>query len=385
MNLPVYLDNNATTRVDPRVLQAMLPTFTEHYGNPASSTHSFGWYADELVAIAREQVAAAVGALPGELIFTAGATEANNLAIRGLAAARLRHGGRLHAVTVATEHHSVLQPFKILRDLGIEVTVLGVLQDGSLPLESLASALRPETFLVSLMLANNEIGAVHDVAALAEVAHAYGAAVHCDATQALGKLSLDVSSLKVDLLSLSAHKAYGPKGVGALYRRSASGVELEPLITGSGQESGVRSGTLNVPGIVGFGKACALISSELATEAVRVRALSELMWRALEERVTGIMLNGPTLERRLPGNLNFSIRNRDVQGALPRFAGKIAVSVAAACTSVTGESSHVLDAIEVERRGGRSAIRIGLGRFTTEEEVRYAVEVIREAFSGGGS
>jgi cysteine desulfurase len=363
----IYLDHHATTPVDARVLEAMLPFFTERYGNASSRTHRAGWQAQDAVEGARKQVASLMGADARELIFTSGATEANHLAIMGVASAAPAE--RRHIVTVATEHKAVLEPLRRLALEGWSVTELPVPATGLLDPGAVAAAVTAATALVSVMLAHNEIGVLQPLAEIARAAHAGGALVHTDAVQALGKVPVDLHALGVDLASFSAHKLYGPKGVGALY--IARGVEkrMRPVVTGGGQERGMRGGTLNVPGIVGFGAACAVAASEMAREAARLATLRERLWRGLCERAGGVTLNGAA-EPRLPGNLNVQVAG--VEGE-PLLLGltEIAVSSGAACLSA--EPSHALLALGLSRDAALASLRFGLGRHTTAEDVDLAV------------
>lgn len=382
---PVYLDNHATTRTDPRVLEAMLPFFTETYGNAASTTHAFGWAAKEAVEAARAAVAAAVGARPREIVFTSGATESNNLALCGMARHARRQGR--HVVSVATEHPSVLDPLARLEREGIEVTLLPVVQApdetaGLVRPGELAAALRADTFLVSVMLANNETGAVQPVAEIARACRAHGAVLHCDATQAVGKVPVDVERLQVDLMSFSAHKLYGPKGVGALYVRTRNPqVRLAPVLEGGGHEGGLRSGTLNVPAIVGFARAVELCCEEMPREMERLGALRDRLFRGLAERLEGVTLNGPSLARpglRLPGNLNVSFRGVDGESLL-LSCKHLALSSGAACSSAEPEPSHVLRAMGLGADEARASVRFGLGRFNTAEEIDFAAATLADA------
>jgi cysteine desulfurase len=384
VDLPVYMDNHATTRVDPRVVEAMLPYFTEQYGNPGSVSHSFGWHAKEAVDAARAEIAAAIGAGERDIVFSSGATESNNLAIRGIAD-RVRRKGN-HFVTVATEHKSVLDPLARLSRRGFEVTLVPVEQAtseraGLIDLNRLAEAIRPETLLVSVMLANNEIGVIQPLTEIAAICRQRGVPLHCDATQAVGKMPVDVDVLGVDLMSFTAHKIYGPKGVGALYvRRRNSAARLQPQLDGGGQEGGVRSGTLNVPGIVGFAKAVSLCLAEMADERPRLAALRDRLYSGLVERLEGVTLNGPVLadERRLPGNLNTSFAYVNGE-ALMMSMQQLAVSSGSACTSANPEPSHVLRALGLDEDQTRASLRFGLGRFTTADEVEFAVGAVAEA------
>jgi cysteine desulfurase len=391
--LPIYLDNHATTRVDPRVLEAMLPLFTETFGNAGSVNHSFGWEAKAAVDAARESIAAAIGAEAREIVFTSGATESNNLAIRGLAERARRKGN--HIVSATTEHKAVLDPLKRLARRAFEVTLLDVEQHGSpragwLDPQKVAAAIRADTLLVSVMLANNEIGVIQPIAEIAAVCASRGVPLHCDATQAVGKIPVDAQQLGASLMSFTAHKIYGPKGVGALYvRRAGGGVRLEPLIDGGGQENGLRSGTLNVPGIVGFAKALELCVAELPAEMMRLAALRERLWNGLLQAVPDVVLNGPPFSTakdlpqagahslRLPGNLNcsFPLVNGE---ALMMSMKTIAVSSGSACTSANPEPSHVLAALGLSEDLTRASLRFGIGRFNSEEEIDYAIAAVAE-------
>jgi cysteine desulfurase len=373
--LPIYLDNNSTTRVDPRVLEAMLPFFGEHYGNAASRTHSFGWKADQAVEQARAEVAELIGASPREMVFTSGATESNNLALKG-AAGMYRSKGN-HLVTGRTEHKAVLDPCRRLEHEGFEVTFLPVDRHGQVSAAQVADALTERTILVSVMTANNEVGTLQPVAEIGRLCKKRGVLFHTDAAQAAGKVPFDVEEVGADLVSLSAHKMYGPKGVGALYvRRQGPHVRLEPLFDGGGHERGLRSGTLPVPLVVGFGKACAVSQAEMTEEAQRLRGLRERLRAGIQERLSDTCLNGHP-EQRLPGNLNLSFAY--VQGeALLMALRTVAVSSGSACTSASVEPSYVLRALGLDDDLAHSSIRFGLGRFNTVEEVDYVIdEVVR--------
>jgi cysteine desulfurase len=381
---PIYMDNHATTRLDPRVLEAMLPYFTEIYGNAASTSHTFGWQARDAVEAARETIAAAIGAKSREIFFTSGATESNNLAIRGVAE-RAQHKGK-HLVSVCTEHPSVLDPLEKLGRRGFEVTLLPVLQApdaraGLIVPEQLTAAIRGDTILVSVMLANNEIGAIQPLAEIARISHASGVPVHTDATQAVGKIRVDVGDLDVDLMSFTAHKIYGPKGVGALYvRRRTPPIRIEPLLYGGGHEMGLRSGTLNVPGIIGFARAIELAIQEMPEESVRLRSLRDRLHQGLCAAIPRTALNGPTLEPpglRLPGNLNMSFAGVDGETILLNLK-EVALSSGSACTSATPEPSHVLRALGVGDEAVRSSLRFGLGGSNTREEVEFAIQRLSE-------
>jgi cysteine desulfurase len=379
--LPIYLDNHATTPVDPRVLEAMLPYFTERFGNAGSTSHSFGHDAKAAVDQSRENIAAGIGCSPREIVFTSGATESNNLALRGVAERTRRRGN--HIVSVTSEHKAVLDPLRRLARKGFEVTLLPVLQTGSpaaglLKPEHVEQSLRDDTLLVSVMLANNEIGILQDIPAISKLCKAKGIILHCDATQAVGKIPVDVEELGVDLMSFSAHKIYGPKGVGALYvRRGSPGVRLEPLLDGGGQENGLRSGTLNVPGIVGFAKALELCLAELPAEMVRLNELRQRLWDGLRREIPDVALNGPDWSKsagliRLPGNLNCTFPFVDGEALLINMKD-VAVSSGSACTSANPEPSHVLRALGLPEDLTRASLRFGLGRFTTAEEIDFAI------------
>ena len=363
----IYLDHHATTPVDARVLETMLPFFTAKFGNAASKQHQFGWDAADAVERARKQVAALVGAGSKDIVFTSGATEANNLAIKG--AAKARRGERNHIVTVVTEHKAVLDPIASLAKDGWQVTVLPVNRDGLIDLGSLTEAITERTALVSVMTANNEIGVVQPVRQAAAAAHAKGAWFHTDAVQAVGKVPFDVEDLDVDLASVTAHKVYGPKGIGALYvRRKGRPVTIAAEIDGGGHERGMRSGTLNVPGIVGFGRAAEIARVEMVTEAARVAALRDRLLGGLQARTDGMTVNGSTAAR-LPGNLNVSFEGVDGEALLVSL-DDIAVSSGAACTQA--EPSHVLLALGLSRERALASLRFGIGRGTTSAEIDYA-------------
>jgi cysteine desulfurase len=368
VKLPVYMDNHATTRVDPRVVDAMLPYFTEKYGNAASRNHEFGWKAEEAVETARGHIARLIHSTPREIVFTSGATESDNLAIKGIAEAYRAKGN--HIVTQATEHKAVLDTCKRLEASGCEVTYLPVAKDGRIDLDDLRRAITPKTILISIMHANNEIGVLQPVEEIGKIAKEKSVIFHVDAAQSVGRIPLDVEKLGIDLLAISAHKIYGPKGVGALYvRRKNPRVELSPIIDGGGHERGMRSGTLNVPGIVGLGKACELCEKEMAAENDRLRILRDKLKDAILSRLDDTTING-TMEQRLPNNLNLSFAG--VEGdALLMGINDVAVSSGSACTSATLEPSYVLRALGVPEDLAHSSIRFGLGRFNTEEEVDY--------------
>ncbi len=375
MRIPVYLDYHATTPVDPRVLEAMLPYFSQDFGNAASKSHSFGWKAEEAVEAARADVAALVGASAKEIVWTSGATESDNLAIKGVAQFYGQTKGK-HLVTAKTEHKAVLDSMHALERQGFEVTFLDVEKDGRLDPEKLRAALRKDTILVSVMHANNETGAVHPIEEIGKITRAAGVLFHCDAVQSAGKIPFDVERMNVDLASLSAHKMYGPKGVGALYVRRKPRVRLVAQMDGGGHERGFRSGTLNVPGIVGFGKAAALAAAERDGEAARLLALRERLRQGLLAGLDLLTVNG-SLEHRLPGNLNVSFAY--VEGEALMMAIKdVAVSSGSACTSASLEPSYVLRAMGVSDDLAHSSIRFGLGRFTTQEEIDWVTRLVVE-------
>ena len=367
----IYLDYHATTPVDPRVLQAMLPYFTEEFGNPASKQHRWGWRAQDAVERGRAQVAELIGASAGEVIFTSGATESNNLAIKGAACA-LRDRGN-HLVTVSTEHKSVLDSFKRLEREGWSVTFLGVRSDGLVDVNEVDSAMTDKTVLISVMAANNEIGVLQPLDEIAKIAHARGALLHTDAAQAAGKVPIDVHRMGIDLLSLTGHKYYGPKGCGALYvGRQKPRLRLECQIDGGGHENGMRSGTLNVPGIVGLGAAAAICSTDMPEESVRLAALRDRLLEGLRRELADVRVNG-TLERRLPQNLHLSFDGIEGE-ALLMALGDLAVSTGSACSSGSQAPSHVLQAIGAVGERAGASIRFGLGRTTSNADVDFAIE-----------
>jgi cysteine desulfurase len=373
VTLPIYMDYHATTPVDPRVLDAMLPYFTKRFGNAASRNHSFGWEAEEAVEGARRRIADLVGANAREIVFTSGATESDNLAIRGVVAMYRERGN--HIITCATEHKAVIDTCKRVEKEGCDVTYLPVQRDGLIDLDELKAAITSRTILITVMAANNEIGVVQPIAEIGAMAREKGILFHTDAVQTAGKLPFNVNDLKVDLASLTAHKLYGPKGVGALYvRRRNPRVLLAPIIDGGAHEHGMRSGTLNVPGIVGFGRAAELCTQEMVAESGRLRVLRDRLNARLNQNLGGISING-SMEHRLPNNLNMSFAG--VEGELLlRGIDDVAVSSGAACTSATAEPSHVLKAIGTADDLARSSVRFGLGRWTTEEEVDYAADKV---------
>jgi len=373
VKLPIYMDNHATTPVDPRVLEAMLPFFNERFGNAASRNHPFGWSAEEAVENARAQVARLIGATPKEIIFTSGATESNNLAIKGVAEMYREKGN--HIITQVTEHKAVLDTCKRLEKGGCEVTYLRVGKDGRIILDDLRRAITPKTILITIMYANNEIGVVQPIAEIGKLAREKGVFFHSDAVQAAGKIPVDVNRDSVDLLSLSAHKFYGPKGVAALYvRRKNPRVQLAAIIDGGGHERGMRSGTLNVPGIVGLGKACEVAQADMAEESKRLSGLRERLKEGLFAKLDEIFING-SVDHRLPHNLNVSFAYVEGESLLMGI-NDVAVSSGSACTSATLEPSYVLKALGVGEDLAHTSIRFGLGRFNNEEEVDYVVDKV---------
>ena len=371
MKLPIYMDYHATTPVDPRVLEAMLPYFTQEFGNPASRNHAFGWAAEKAVEHARQQVADLIGATPKEIVFTSCATEANNLSLKGVAAMYAEKGS--HIVTCVTEHKAVLDPCHQLEKQGFQVTYLPVRKDGLIDVAELRAAITPKTILISIMTANNEIGVIQPVAEIGAIAKEKGILFHTDAVQAIGKIPFDVNQVKADLVSMSAHKMYGPKGVGALFvRRRNPRVLLAEQISGGGHERGIRSGTLNVPGIVGFGKAAELCRLEMAGDVARLRRLRDRLNETLHQSLDGIYVNG-SMEQRLPHNLNISFAYVEGESLL-MGVNDVAVSSGSACTSASLEPSYVLKALGAGDDLAHSSIRFGLGRWTTEEDVDYVAE-----------
>ena len=373
LQLPIYLDHNATTPCDPRVVEAMLPYFSEHFGNAASRHHAFGWRAEAAVDYAREQVANLIGAEPKEIVFTSGATEADNLAIKGACEMYASKGN--HIITCAIEHKAVLDTCKHLEKLGIEVSYLPVLPNGSIDLKDLEAAIRPGTILISIMYANNEIGTIMPVKAISELARKHGILFFTDATQAVGKIPVDVNKDQIDLLALTAHKMYGPKGVGALYvRRRDPRVRLACQMDGGGHERGMRSGTLNVPGIVGLGKAAELAQLEMQEESNRLRKMRDHLEHELL-LLDQTFVNGDT-ENRLPHMTNISFQHVEGEALLMGINKEIAISSGSACTSASIEPSYVLKALGLSDELAHSSLRFGLGRNTTEEEIAYTIEKV---------
>ncbi len=373
LQLPVYLDHNATTPCDPRVVEAMIPYFTQSFGNAASRNHPFGWQAEEAVDYAREQVAKLIGADPKEIIFTSGATESDNLAIKGVFEMYATKGN--HIITCTTEHKAVLDTCKHLEKEGAEITYLQVDADGMIDLKELEAAMRPTTILVAIMYANNEIGTVHPVKEISAIAKKHGALFFTDATQAVGKIPVDVNKDGIDLLAMTAHKMYGPKGIGALYvRRRSPRVKVTAQMDGGGHERGMRSGTLNVPGIVGFGKACELGREEMEKDAARLSKMRDRLERELL-KLEEAYVNG-SRESRLPHVTNISFKYVEGEGLLMGFNKNIALSSGSACTSASLEPSYVLKALGLGDDLAHSSLRFGLGRFTTDEQIDYTIEQV---------
>jgi cysteine desulfurase len=379
MTKPIYMDNHATTPVDPRVLDAMLPYFGVKFGNAASRNHAYGWDAEHAVEKARKQIADLIGATPKEIVFTSGATESDNLAIKGAAEMYAERGN--HIITVATEHKAVLDTCKKLAKHGAEITYAKIGRDGLVDLDALRAAVTPKTILISVMHANNEIGVLQPIREIGKIARERGVLFHTDATQAVGKVPIDVQEDSIDLMSISAHKMYGPKGIGALYvRRKNPRVQLTAQMDGGGHERGMRSGTLNVPGIVGLGEACALCGAEMAKEAVRLAGLRDRLKDRLLAELDEVYVNG-SMKHRLPNSLNMSFAYVEGESLLMGISD-IAVSSGSACTSATLEPSYVLKALGIGDGLAHTSIRFGLGRFNTEEEVDYVagrvIEVVRK-------
>jgi cysteine desulfurase len=378
VTLPIYMDNHATTPVDPRVLEEMLPYFTGKFGNAASRNHSFGWAGEEAVETARERIAKLIGATTKEIVFTSGATESDNLAIKGVAEMYREKGN--HIITAVTEHKAVLDTCKRLEKYGYRVTYLSVQKDGLVDLDDLKRAIDDKTILVTIMAANNEIGVLQPIAEIGKLCHEKGVIFHTDATQAVGKVPIDVIKQNLDLVSISAHKMYGPKGVGALYvRRKNPRVQLSPIIDGGGHERGMRSGTLNVPGIAGLGKACAICDEEMPQESRRLAGLRDRLRDKIMNGLDEVYING-TMEHRLPQNLNISFAYVEGESLLMGI-NDIAVSSGSACTSATLEPSYVLKALGTGDDLAHSSIRFGLGRFNTDAEVDYVAERVIETVS----
>ncbi|NCT94124.1 MAG: IscS subfamily cysteine desulfurase [Chitinophagaceae bacterium] len=375
MKLPIYLDNNATTPMDPRVLEAMLPYFTEHFGNAASRNHPFGWEAEEAVDYAREQVAKLIGADPKEIIFTSGATEGDNLGIKGVFEMYASKGN--HIITCTTEHKAVLDTCKHIERLGGEVTYLNVNAEGLIDLKELEAAIKPTTILLAIMYANNEIGVIQPVKEISAIARKHGVLFFTDGTQAVGKIPVDVNKDGIDIMAFSGHKMYGPKGVGALYvRRKNPRVKVTAQMDGGGHERGMRSGTLNVPGIVGFGKSCELARLEMAEDAARLSKLRDKLETALLQ-LEEAYVNG-SREHRLPHVSNISFKYVEGEGLMMGFNKNIALSSGSACTSASLEPSYVLKALGLGDDLAHSSLRFGLGRFTTEEQIDYTIKAVSD-------
>lgn len=378
VKLPIYMDNHATTPVDPRVVEAMLPYFGEKFGNAASRSHSFGWAAEEAVENARGLVASLIGAAPKEIIFTSGATESDNLMIKG-AVERYRQTGN-HIITQVTEHKAVLDACKHLEKNGFEVTYLAVQSDGRVDPEEIKRAITPRTILITVMYANNETGVIQPIAEIGKIAKEHGIVFAVDGAQSVGKIPVDVLRDSIDLLAVTGHKIYGPKGAGALYvRRRNPRVEVSPMMDGGGHERGMRSGTLNVPGIVGLGKACELCREEMPMESARLKDLRDRLHAGLQAKLAGVSANG-SLEHRLPNNLNVSFAGVDGESLMMGLSD-IAVSSGSACTSANLEASYVLKALGVSDDLAHSSVRFGLGRFNTLEEVEYVIEKVTRVVS----
>ena len=375
LKLPIYLDNNATTPMDPRVLEAMIPYFTEHFGNAASRNHPFGWEAEEAVDYAREQVAKLIGADPKEIIFTSGATEGDNLGIKGVYEMYASKGN--HIITCTTEHKAVLDTCKHIEHLGGEVTYLPVAANGLIDLTALEAAIKPTTILIAIMYANNEIGVVQPVKEISTIAKKHGVLFFSDAVQAVGKIPVDVNADGIDIMAFTAHKMYGPKGIGALYvRRKNPRVKVTAQMDGGGHERGMRSGTLNVPGIVGFGKACELARLEMAADAERLSKLRDKLEAALTQ-IDESYVNGST-EHRLPHVANISFKYVEGEGLMMGFNKTIALSSGSACTSASLEPSYVLKALGLGDDLAHSSLRFGLGRFTTDEQIDYTIKAVTD-------
>ena len=377
MQLPIYLDNQATTPLDPRVTDAMAPYFAERFGNPHSTSHEFGWIAESAVAEAREQVALLIGAKAREIIFTSGATESNNLAIKGVA--RARRPERDHLVTLESEHRCVLQSMIDVATEGFRLDILPVEPSGLVDLDRLADCVTEKTAVVSIMAANNEIGVLQPIDDIARICRRAGAIFHSDAAQAIGKIPLDVDQIGVDLLSATAHKYYGPKGIGVLYVRADPRPPLKPLFSGGGQEQGIRPGTLPAPLCVGMGVASTVAGQDLVSEAARLTGYRNRLWQKLSGGLPDVWLNGDR-DRRLPGNLNVGFRGIDGEELILQ-AKELAISSGSACTSTAIEPSHVLTALGLAPEQAAASLRIGLGRFTTDEELDFAGDLLVEAVS----
>lgn len=375
MKKTIYLDNAATTQVDPRVVSRMMPHLYERFGNASSKTHAYGWNAEEAIELAREETAALIGCAPSEIVWTSGATEANNLALQGA----LRKAGCGHALSVASEHASVLEPLRALQREGFELTLLEVGANGLLDMQRFAAALRPDTVLASVMWVNNETGAIQDIEQLAAICRAHGALLHVDAAQAVGKLQIDLARMPIDLLSLSAHKIHGPQGIGALYVRDGVAERLAPQLLGGGQQGGLRAGTLPLHQIVGLGEALRLAHRSMAQDNDRVRWLRERLWGGLAQ-LDGVFLNGDA-EHCIPHTLNLGFGGIDAAALIERLAPQLALSSGSACASTHLEPSHVLRAMGRSDAQARSSLRLSLGRYTTAEDIDAAIALIAGALS----
>ena len=374
LSRPVYLDNHATTQTDPRVVEAMLPYFNKSFGNPHSGSHYYGWEAADAVELARGQVADSIGASPEEIYFTSGATEANNIALKG--ATRFYREKKNHIITCVTEHPCILDSAHDLASEGTRVTFLEVGSDGLIDLDNLKDAITDDTLLVSIMTVQNEIGTVQPIAEIGELCHQHEVLLHTDAAQALGKMSLDVKAMNVDLMSITGHKVYGPMGCGALYLTKKPRVKIKPLFSGGGQEKSIRPGTLPAPLCVGFGKTCELAAIEVEGEAKRLRQMRDELLTTLNNNLFGVHVNGG-MKQRIPGNLNISVEGVDAESLMVSLPD-LAVSSGSACTSASAKASYVLDAIGLTTDLAESSLRIGLGRFTLQEEVNYAANRLIE-------
>lgn len=375
-NQPIYMDNHATTPLDKRVLEVMLPFLSESFGNPSSSTHAFGWQAEEAVSSSRCQVAKAIGARQNEIIFTSGATESNNMALKGVALSG--KSSKKHIITSAIEHSSILDTCRFLESKGVEVTYLMPQKDGCISMDELKKNIKSETCLLSFMLVNNEIGSINCLKSISAVAQAFDILFHCDAAQGVGRIPLNVKALGIDLLSLSGHKIYAPKGVGALFVNKDKNISLEPLMHGGGQESGFRSGTLNVAGIVGLGKACALLKEE--EDCDKISLLRDSLWERLSSCISDVVING-ALKNRVAGNLNVAFLGIDAERLLLSLSNIVALSASSACSSSSSSASHVLKALGYSNERISSSVRFGIGRFNTEQDVAIVAESLIQEIS----
>lgn len=373
---PLYLDYQATTPVDQRVMEAMTPFFTEAFGNPHSTSHAYGWEARDAVEDARQQIAKMINADPREVVFTSGATESNNMAIKGVA--RFFEGRKGHMIAPVTEHKCVLESLKYAQKLGYEITWLPVAADGLIDPDDIKAAIRDDTALVSVMHVNNEIGTIQPVAEIGEICREKGVYFHTDAAQAAGKTAIDVQDMSVDLMSLSAHKMYGPMGIGALYVRRKPRVRLEPLMDGGGQERTMRSGTLPAPLVVGFGKAADIVTDERDTETTRIRDLRDRLLKGLQQRVPDLYVNG-SMEHRIAGNLSVGFKGIDSEALMDALKERVAISSGSACTSAAVEPSYVLRALGLSDEDAHASVRLCVGRMTAPDEIEVAIEAISEA------